>query len=235
MSSGISRGRQVHIKAEKAREDGRFLEALKFTDEATVLYQEDGDVFGFCDIQASRFITLKHLWEKTGEDNYMILAKHATLAGVEIARKTHKPSALIMPLFRLAQAHETLGEFEEGVECYKEAIENFEKNPPEEHNRPAVLLDMKIHLGVCEYKAGGKIALSRVEKLILELEKTSELKYNKDVWLSGAHMKLAEVLKSDNSEASKTHLVKAKEIVDANPKLVLRKKQWEKLNAKLAS
>jgi hypothetical protein len=44
--------RQIHGHAEVAREQGKFLEALQFTDEALILYQEGKDDLGFAEVQS---------------------------------------------------------------------------------------------------------------------------------------------------------------------------------------
>jgi tetratricopeptide (TPR) repeat protein len=208
---------EKHSQAEQAREQGRFLDALKLTDEALVLYQEENNLSGVAEIFASRSITLRHLFDKSGEKAYLVLAKHEMMAAVEI-------SPGVMPLYNLAKVEETLGELLEAIENYKKAISEFLKNPPPQHNRPGVLLDIKINLAIAEFRNGDNQAETRIVDLLNELEKTEEPKYNKDVWVSGGYMKLAEITKN------KDYLQKAKEIIDANPELSLRKIQWQKLS-----
>lgn len=225
------KGRQLHSLAEQAREKGDFLEALKTIEEAAIKYAEDKDYIGFSEIQGSRFLTLRHLFEQTNDINFMILAKYAAEAAVSIAKASNQEHSLTMPLFNLAKSQETLGEISEAALTYKDAIENHIKFPGEFHNRPAVISDMKVHLSVCEYKAGDSTAFERAIQAIHELESdTQETQYNKDVWTSGAYMKMAEILLKDKPEDAKNYLQKAKQIIDSNTKLVLRKKQWEKLS-----
>ncbi len=226
-----SKGRKIHAQAEVAREKGEFVEALKFTDEAMVVYQEEGDRLGFSEVQASRFLTLRHLYEKTDWRGYLILAKQNAEASVELAEASGDLKTLALPYFNLAKAREELEQYHEAIESYKKAIENMEKNPAEQHNRAGVIADMKEHLAVCEYKTGDKEAIGRAEEAIAELAGINEEKYNKDVWMSGGYIRIAEVLKKDDPKKAREHLEKAREIIDANPELVLRKKQWEKLAA----
>lgn len=228
------RGRQIHGKAEHEREAGNFLEALKLTDEAMIVYQEDGDLFGLCDVLSSRFLTLRHLYEKTNNEFYMVIAKKTVESAYEIAQKNSLTDGLFMPAFRLGQAHHTLNEIPEAISLYKQAIEMFKNNPPKEHNRPAVLADMKAHLSVAEYKSGDETALDRAMEALVDLTNADEPQYTKDVWMSGAHMKIAEVIAPKDPEAAQVHLTKATEIVNANPELILRKEQLAKLRQKLA-
>lgn len=224
---------QILLKnAEDAREKEDFLGALKYTDEALLLLGEERNALDFSEILASRFLALRHLFEKTGDQNYMTLAKYTVLASVEIARESGRKEALAIPLFNLGKAYETLEEYEKAVNAYKEAIDNIKTNPPEGHKGQAELQEMIIHLSFAEYKIGDKSALERLEIAIETLSKEEEDKYKKDVWLSGGFMDLAELLKDENSTKAKEALDKAREIIDANPDLTLRKKQLEKLASK---
>ncbi len=224
-----SKARQIHKQAEQARENGDFVEALKLTDEAMVAYQESGDTSGLAEVQSSRFLTLRHLYEQTNDKNYLTLAKYTVQAAIEIAQKSDNKKALAIPLFNLAKAQEILGELSSACVSYQAALDNITTNPPEEHARPAVVADFKIHLYTCQYLSGEKSALEKAEQALSELAAADEAKYNKDVWLSGAHMRIVEMLHADNPEKAREHLQKAKEIIDSNPDLKLRLKQWEKL------
>lgn len=222
-------GKILHAQAEQARESGDFLKALGLTDQAMIVYQKAGDRLGFAEIQASRFLTLRHLYEQTNDKNYLILAKYAATASVEIAREGGNKEALVVPLFSLAKAQETLGELEEACRTYQEAVDNMINNPPPQHNQPGVLADFKNHLYVCQYKSGDKTVLEKAEQALQDLKEAEEESYNKNVWLSGGHMRIAEMLREDNPEKAHEHLQKAKEIIDSDERLTLRKGQWEKL------
>lgn len=228
-----SPGRQLHGKATQARESGDFLEALKLNDEALLAYQESGDILGFAENLVDRSITYRLLHDQTGDANFSIIAEHESLAAVEIAKKSGFREALAVPLFKLANVQEKLGKFPEAVSSYKDSVENMVDNPPKEHDRPAVLADMKVHLATTEYKAGDKSALERAEDALKELKEAEEPSdYNKHVWVSGGHMRIAEILGEENPEKAKEHLQKAKEIIDSDPRLTLRLSQWQKLAEK---
>lgn len=216
-------------RATDEREKGNFAEVLRLTDEAMLAFQKEGNVVGITDILSSRFLALRHLFEQTGDKNFMILAKHTVMSALEIARKSEDKKALATPLFNMGKAHETLEEYEKAVEAYKDAIAHFTQNPRVDH--PGEIYEMLIHLSFAEYKTGDKSALSRLEKAIEDLASTDEEKYEKDVWMSGGYMEIAEMLKDDDPNKAALALDKAKEIIDANPDLTLRKKQFEKLSA----
>ncbi len=226
------KGRDVHGKAEHARESGNFLEALQLIDEATLLYSSEHDAVGFSELQGSRFLTLRHLFEKTSDSNFLILAKHAAMSAAELAEKSNDPQSIALPYFNLAKAHESLGELPQAIEAYKKAVSAQEQNPNPLHARPAVLNDMKIHLYLCEYKNGQTDALQGAQDSLDSLESdTTEASYTKDVWASGGHMKLAELLKATDLKSAQDHLSRAKTIIDANPDLKLRRAQWDTLSA----
>lgn len=222
--------------AEQARENGDFGKALEFTDQAMLAYQVADDKLGFAEIQASRFLTLRHLYEKTEDKDYLILAKHAAMASVELAEASGNKEALAVPLFNLAKAQETLGESSEAVVTYQRAVDNLINNPPSTHNRPAIVADFKVHQTTCEYSAGDKSALERAESALAELEQNPDIAdYNQHVWVSGGHMRIAEMLRVDNPEKAKEHLNKAKDVIDSDPRLTLRLSQWQKLANKIIS
>ncbi|MBI3984952.1 MAG: hypothetical protein HY344_03355 [Candidatus Levybacteria bacterium] len=223
----------LHKKAEEARESEDFTKALTLCDQALVEYQKEGNVAGFAEVLSSKVLTLRHLYEQTADQKYIILAKHIAKASVEIAQKGDDPKALAIPLFNLGKTQQTLGEYTDAIENIKEAIANLMQNPPPHHNRPSVVLDMTLHLSVCEYKNGDKSALERAEKALLDLAAAEEDQYEKDVWLSGGYIEIAEMLRADDPQKAKEALQRAKELIDANPKLILRKKQLEKVSALL--
>src|SRR5260221_2160594 len=190
------------------REEGKFKESI------TLAQVMISDLYG------SLALAYRHL-------HNLQEAKKAAEESVKIAKENNLKGDLARPLFNLAKVQEELGEISKAVVTYKESIGIFQQDNPKLHNRSGVLADMKIHLAVCEYKNGDRTALDRILQAINELDNSDEKtvsKYNFDVWMSGAYMNLAEILKD------KKYLMKAKEIIDANSELKLRKEQWEKLN-----
>lgn len=216
-----SEGRKLHGQAAKARENGDHLKALQLEDEAMLAYQKDGDILGFAEIIADRSIVLRHLADETGDKNFLLVAKGEMEASVEIARNSGKQDALSIPLYNLAKVEEELDQYTESINHYQEAIST--------QTNPIVIADMKVHLATCEYKNGDKSALYKAEQALSELQASNEEKYDKDVWTSSAHMRIADMLREDNPEKAKEHLQKAKKIIDANPELKLRAEQWKKL------
>jgi tetratricopeptide (TPR) repeat protein len=213
------KGHQLHVQAGHTRESGKFEEAVKLGKEAISAYGADHDFIGQSDAYGDLSLSLRHLG-KLDE------AEEAALTGIKIAEEKDLKGDLARPYFNLAKVQEQAGKLNQAVENYKKSIEIFQRENPSLHNRSGVLADMKIHMATCEYKTGDKSALDRALAAIKDLEDSDEKtvsKYNYDVWLSGGYMRLAEVLED------KEYLMRAKEIIDANPELAIRKEQWEKL------
>lgn len=126
---------------------------------------------------------------------------------------------------QLANVYEAFEDWEKAVEYFKKSVDSYT-----DENRPSYLASMRYHLAYAEYKNGDKSAKDRLLEALKDLEGAEEVKYNKDVWLSGGYMCLAEMLRNDDLEEAKEYLEKAKEIIDSNPDLTLRKSQLEKLS-----
>jgi len=228
----MAQGRDLHQKAEMARElEQDFVKALQLTDEATVAYADEEDSRGLAEVTASRQNTFGHLYQKTGNKNFLTLAKYTAQAAVEIAENSSIPEALALPYRDLAKVYEDLKDYSKAATFHQKAVEAMRSHPPKEHARPAVLADMEAHLAYAQYKAGDKNAYIRLKSAIADLEKAGETPYNKDVWLSGAHMRAAQMLREGSPDDAKIHLQRAKEIIDNNKELTLRAEQWEKLAA----
>ena len=214
--------RTLHGLAEQARETGQLELALLIIDKAMIEYQNEGDMTGMAEVLASRSLTLRHLADKTGEKAFRQLAVAEMRAAVEIA-----PG--VMTYYNLAKVEEDLGNLDAALVAYKEAVRLMETNPPKEHNRPAVLCDIKAHMGVCELRNGDKSAEARIVSELEKLADCDEPRYNKDVWISGGFLSLAELT------GKQEYLEKAGAIIEANPELTLRKGQLEKLKERLLS
>lgn len=227
-------GRRLHALAEDARESGRFLEALEFTDQATLAYQKDNDLLGFAEVQSSRQSTLKHLYRTTGDKVFLILEKHAAEAAVEIAQNCGIKEALGIPYHNLGKYYFEEQDYEKAAETFRKAVENLTQNPSARHSRPSVVADIKGHQYAAEYHKGDKTALNRTEDVLKELANTEEPNtYNKNAWITGAHLRIVEMVALDNPELAKKHLGEARRIIESDERLILRKNQLEKLEKKL--
>lgn len=232
----ISRSRELLGQANEIREKGKYVESLQLADEAISLAQKDNEPLIISEALAVRYLAYKLLFQDTNDFNYLFLAKHTMLASVEIAEKSNIKSALAIPYFNLAKVLDEVGEVSESLSYFKKALDVIKSNPPESHNRPGVLADFAGYVATQQYKAGDKSAIKLIDEAIENLKNSGEDKisdYNLNVWLSGIHMRTAELLKDDDPKLSKKHLAQAKEIIQSDERLSIRMKQWERLSARL--
>src|SRR3989344_763867 len=114
----MSLGQDLHAQAINAREKEQdLLKALKLTDEAIVASGVDNDSNEIAGIEGSRQNIFGHLYQKTGNKNYLILAKHAAMVAVEITEE-NKIAEMALPYRDLAKAYEQLGDFQNSVVNY---------------------------------------------------------------------------------------------------------------------
>ena len=226
--------RSLHDAAIIAQEAGDFTRALGLEFQAMIAYQQSGDKKGFAEIQAMMFLTYRHLYERNGDESYLMLAKHAAMVGVELAEKSSDTTALAVPLLNLARAQEMLGEYLEASGSFDAALEEIETHPPTTHNKEAVKLDFAIHALTAKMRLGDLTLEQVVLDCINELKKAKgATDYERGVWLSGGYMRLATVFKDRDEAKVHEYLSYAKEVIDADTNLELRRVQWEKLVRKL--
>jgi tetratricopeptide (TPR) repeat protein len=236
MAKEKSISRQFIALANQIREKGDAHRALLLADDALVACQEEKDVPGFAEALATRLLAFRHLYQKTGDRNYLIAAKGEVQAAVEIAEAHGDKKALAIPYFNLAKAYEDLGDYPRSIAAYRKAVQFIMEYPPPSDDRPGVKADFKIHLATTELIAGDKTALGRAEAAIAQLKRSDEgryHRYNYDVWLSGGYMSLALALSRSDLRKAKEYLQMAKSVIESNPQLVLRKRQWEELAGRL--
>ena len=79
---------------------------------------------------------------------------------------------------------------------------------------------------------GERVILEGVQQIQAHQDKEDAFKIN--VWISGAYLRLAKILISDQkSEQAKTYLSKGEQTVLKDPRLVIRKQQLEILKKKI--
>ncbi len=223
-----------HVQAEQARERGDYEQALVLTDQALIAYQQDGDLTGMAEIQSSRQRVFKHLYRSTKDEAYLVLEEHTAQSALEIAQSSSNPHALAIPLHLMGSFFAQKKEYAQAAEYFKQAVENLTTYTDNPHSRPAVIADFAGHQFWAEYLAGDTSALDRALIALEQLKNTEEDSYNKAVWISGAHLRLAEMLMHENLEEAKKHLAHAREIIEADSRLLLRKEQLDELSQQLS-
>ncbi|OGH18745.1 MAG: hypothetical protein A3C22_00400 [Candidatus Levybacteria bacterium RIFCSPHIGHO2_02_FULL_37_10] len=225
------KGRRLHALAEDAREGGDFLKALEYVDRATFAYQKDSDIVGLSEVQSSRQSIFKHLYRKTGDLAFLILEKHSAIAAVEIAEQSGIKEALAIPYHNLGKYYFEAKEYINASKYFKKAIENLETYPNNRHSRSSVIADIRGHQYAAEYHAGDKTALNRALDALKELKNSQEdSTYNKNAWVSGAHIRIFQMIARDNLALARKHFGEATTIIGLDKRQILRKRQLEKLN-----
>lgn len=232
-----SQARQLHAKALELRESKNFLESLIVGEEALVEYAKDKDSLGFAELLTLQAKTYLHMYDFTDYKPFIILAKRIGESAIDIVEEIGQNEAKALPYFNFGKICEDAGDLNLAVQSFRKAVEYMQNVPPERHNRKSVLADFKNHLATVEYQMGDRrTALDRAEESIKELEESNDASdYEKHVWLTGAHMRIAYMLKSDDKKKAQDHLMKAGKIIDSDPELVIRKEQWEKLSKDFTS
>jgi tetratricopeptide (TPR) repeat protein len=211
----------IHIEAEVEREKDNLLEALKLLEEAIVEYQKEADYEGIAQALQSRELTYKHLFLVSKDEIFAILARKDAEASLEITQKNNLTSRLGSCYFRLGDVEILFENYEQAAENYQKALDNYSGTNSEKG-------DYIYHLGTALGKLG---KTEEAEKMMLQ--GLSEIQKNRGevdaflthVWESGCLMRLAELLTEKNSEKAQEYLRQAQEIIENDPKLVIRKRQ----------
>jgi len=210
-------------RADDLREKGESLKAIDIYNQAIVGFQQNNDYANMIGALTGRLLSWKHLFYKTEDKIYAIFVRKEAETIYEIT-KLHNlsdrrhlvlflngTSAILLNDYPVAER-----EFEEAVKIYP--IDSTEKG------------DWMAHLGDAMYRNGKK---AEGKKMILEgvkkiQEKSSQVdSFLTNVWISGAYLRLAKLLKTDNPTESNSYLSQAKKIIDSDDRLVVRKQQLE--------
>lgn len=222
-------GRMIHKLAEEEREHGDLNIAVELHSKAASVFEKDDDRIGQAEALSGKVIDYRHLARKTKDVAFLSLAEETAKDAVKIAESSGIKEASVLPLFNLATVQEELGNFSDAAQSYREALN---RPLPIRHNKPAVRVNMQVHLAACEYKTGDKDALVRAEEWLTKLDGSEhDNEYEHDVWVSGGHMRIADAIKKDDKQSALDHMSKAKDIIDKDPKqFKLRQEQWHELS-----
>lgn len=225
----LKTGHEYHVLAEQTRENGDFMQALEHTDRATVGYQKEGNIPGLAEVQSSRALTFRHLFEQSGEQNYLVFALHAAQAGVDVAKRGNIPE-LAVPVYNVAKVHETLGNNNDASALIKDSLKNLQDYPNQPQNRPSLVAEMKTRLASLEYRIGDESAIERFNQALEELKNSGEKdEYTFKVWVSGAYMHMGESLIGKDNEKARSFFDEGARIIGEDEKYKLRRNQIAKL------
>lgn len=217
-------------KADILREEGHTLDALNLYNQALVGYQQKHDYNSVLTVLSGRLISWQHLFNHGEDKVYAILARKEAESMLAIAEEygIHNRDYLIH--FLLGKSCVFLKDFQCAEIEFKQAVESYPQDNAEKG-------DWLAHLGEAIYKngrkeEGEKIILEGIQQIQSHQDKEESFKIN--VWVSGAYLRLAKILISDQKiERAKIYLSKGEEIVLKDPRLVIRKQQLEILKKKI--
>ncbi len=223
--------RDLLEKALRLQESNKPIEALNIENQALLEFAQASDTAGFAEVTVLRSKTLKHLYQQSDNKNYLILARAEAQGSVEIAENSSDKYASAIPYFVLAQLHEALEEYPPAKIAYQKSLEYLPHAPQPKHNRKSVKADIEGHLAFCEFKSGEKDGLQKALSALIALEASDDAdSYEYNVWLTGAHMRIASIYHQlNNPQQAQTHVDKTREIIKSDERLILRKSQLEKM------
>ena len=212
----------IHSQAEQEREKGNFNEALKLYKEVIAAYQEAKNYAGVVETLQGEFLTYKHLFLKTNEISYAEKGRQSVEESLKLAQQNGLPTAFCY--FHLGEASMLFKDYKKASSLYENALKDYKEGPH--------IGDFRYHFGESLYRTGqkeeGKAAM--LTGLREVQEKAGELGlFIKSVWESGCRLRLAELLMYDNPQEAAIHLSEAKKIIEADPRLILRKSKLETL------
>lgn len=214
---------QLQKRADVLREEGQSLKAIDVYNQVIVRYQEDRDYANMIGALTGRLLSWKHLFYKTGDKIYAIFVKKEAEAILEVAKEHGLRDRIHLFHFLNGTSAILLNDYPAAEKEMGQAVELYPNDNAEKG-------DWMAHLGEAIYRNGRK---DEGRKLILQgvqfiEEKSSQIdSFLFNVWVSGAYLRLAKLLKPDNQGESEVFLGKAKKIIDSDDRLVIRKHQLE--------
>lgn len=214
------------VLGEELREVERHDEAICYLSLAIAKFQRDKLYAKMVDALKGRVLVWKHFFLLTNDYSYAILAKKDAEAMLAIAQEKKIKTKLSTSFFRL-------GEVDMLYKNYDSAIANYQKARKYFSGIKAEKGVFRYHLGEAVYENGDK---DKGHKLMLEgLHEIQQNAQGVDpflihVWESGCYMRLFYLLRVDKSDLARGYLAKAGEIVNSDPKLVIRRRQFKELS-----
>jgi len=216
--------------ADALREEGRTLEALDLYNQALVDFQQNHDYNGILAALSGRLISWQHLFNHEEDRVYAILARKEAEAILAIAQEHNIHDKDLLIHFLLGKSCIFLKDFKCAEMEFTQTVALCPQDSAEKG-------DLLTHLGEAIYKngrpeEGERMILEGVQQIQTHQEGRDPFTMN--VWISGAYIRLAKILMSDQKmEQANIYLSKAEEIILKNPKLVIRKQQLDILKKKI--
>lgn len=215
----------LHKRAEELRENDQLDEALLANNQAIEEYRENNNWEGVARALQSRVLIYKHKYLLIKDLKSINLARMDANESLKIA-DNHKLDFLISSCsFRLGEISMIAEDFGSAAKYYRKSVNEYVGSEAERG-------DYVYHLGEALYRSGDKIQgkkLLLAGLFLIQNNRNEVDSFLIHVWESGCYMRLADVLKNDDLNFARKCLMSAKTIIDSDPKLVIRKRQWEEL------
>ncbi|HVZ11481.1 MAG TPA: hypothetical protein VG965_00455 [Patescibacteria group bacterium] len=227
-------GSWFHQEAETAREQGRYLDALVACDQAIYHYGQEANTVKFAEAHASRSLAKRRIFAETGDGSWLISAKGDAQSAYDIMHAAGGRVGVAVPLYSLGKIQEELGDSRTAIISYSKAIEILAEAHDDPQSRPAFIAEMWTRFDIVKYNGGKLDRFEEDFKGILDDE--NEPQYNRNVLATGALIHMSEVLlKKGQKEDARKFADRAKQIIDSDPALTERKKDYDRLMAKIAA
>ncbi|HCM82038.1 MAG: hypothetical protein UW22_C0069G0005 [Candidatus Gottesmanbacteria bacterium GW2011_GWB1_44_11c] len=225
----VNKTMTLHQYAEQLREQNKPHEALRIYEDVILAYQEQGDYAGLVEALMGRGLTYKHLYGLTHDVSFATIARHTVLSSLEIAQTHNLKDKIYRCYFHLGEMEILFQNYARAIECYTTALSQYPNDAAEKG-------DFQYHLGSAQYRSGNREEGKR--NLIEGMKKIEEHESSTDsflfhVWQSGGYMTMAELLWHDVPIEAKKYLHRAEQIINADNRLIIRKRQLQQLKEKL--
>lgn len=212
-------------QGQQLRENGQTFEALDAINRSLDFFSYVQDYSGFAHAILDRAICWQHLYQFHNNDyGFAVLYKKDAESMLEIVEAKNITTQEAGAYFINAKAMMLFDNYDQAIENFNLSIAKMTTD------RNAQKGDWQTNLGKAMYLKGKKQegvqlileGIERVKKYSDEIDQ-----YTANVWISGGYIRLAEVLQKDNAKLSEDYLQKAKVIIEADPRQIVRKKQIE--------
>ena len=218
---------KIHQKAEKLREEEKFDEALKLYDRVIWGYGKEKNMAGVAEALQGKVLTYKHKYARKRNEQYLKMAKGCAKSSLEIIDKYKIKDMYASGYFRMGEVCRLSNDYNEAVKNFDKAYKLAGKNKERG--------DYLYHLGEAVCKNGKKILGKRkiIEGMkLIEKDKSRLDSFIYNVWLSGANLRLGQIfIEEKNEKEANKYINRAKEIIDIDERLVIRKKQLEEIRS----
>lgn len=215
-----------HLAAAKLREQGQSWPALATYEQALLSYLENSETEYLLAVLLEKNIVLKHLWKQYHRDEFLDLAQHNLALGKQWIDKfsfSNEQQALFF--FGQAEIALLAEDLDAAIAGYTQALQVLPSDHP-------YIGQFRYHLGFSQV-LHQQIAegLQNLEAGRIAIEQQTNLDaYTKQVWLSGAWLRLvlAYLQLGKRAEANEAY-AQAEHIIMSNPDLVLRQRDLEQV------